>query len=173
MINPDPAKAAEDLDRWAAGLEQRAQRYLRLQQQMNATSASASSPDGTARVTVDSNGVPTDIALTDRARGAEPAAISAQVMAAMRNAQAKLRQQVQDLVAATVPVDDAPARNIVAQYRERFPDEVVEPDAGREVHRELRIGQVEDDAPPPQPPPRRPPGGDGPDDGWEDRSFLR
>ncbi|WP_367127595.1 YbaB/EbfC family nucleoid-associated protein [Saccharothrix sp. HUAS TT1] len=177
MINPDPARAAEDLDKWAAGLEQRAQRYVELQQRMNATTAGATSPDGSARVTVDSNGVPTDITLTDRARGAEPGALSAQIMAAMRNAQARLRQQVQELVAATVPADDQPARNLVAQYEQRFPDAVVEPGAGQEVHREMRIGQVEDDAPPPPPPPpappRRSPGDDGPDDGWEDRSFLR
>ncbi|TQM79351.1 YbaB/EbfC DNA-binding family protein [Saccharothrix saharensis] len=175
MIDPHPTKAAEELDKWAAGLEQRAQRYRDLQQQMDATNASAASPDGSVRVTVDSNGVPTDIALSDRTRGAEPTALSGQIMAALHNAQAKLRQQVQALVAATVPADDEPARNLVAQYQQRFPHEVVEPDTGREVHREMRIGRVEDDVPPPPSPrpPRRAPGDNGPDDGWEDRSFLR
>ncbi len=165
-------KAADQLEKWAEGLEQRAQRYTQLQQQMNATSAVAASPDGSVRVTVDSNGVPTEITLSDRTRGLEPGALSAQIMAGMRNAQAKLRQEVQALIAATVPAEDEPARNLVAQYQQRFPDQVEEPGGGREMTEEMRIGRVEDDDTAP-PPPRRAPRGNGPDDDWGDQSFLR
>ncbi|MDQ2586742.1 YbaB/EbfC family nucleoid-associated protein [Saccharothrix yanglingensis] len=170
MINPDPLKAADDLDKWAAGLEQRARSYARLQERMDATTASAASPDGSIRVTVDSNGVPTAITLSERSRALEPTALSAGIMSVMRAAQAALRQRVQVLVAETVPAEDQPARDIVAQYERRFPDPAPEPAADREVTREMRIGQVEDDAAPPPPRPNRT---DATDDDWEDRGFLR
>lgn len=146
MINPDPTKAAEELEKWASGLEQRAQRYQDLQRQLDATSATESSPDGAIKVTVDSNGVPTELVLTERTRGMDPAQVSAQIMTCMKRAQARLRQQVQDLVRATVPAEDEPARNLVAQYEQRFPE--VPENGGpprREVAREHDFGPDEDD----------------------------
>jgi hypothetical protein len=122
VISSDPEKAAEDLEKWATGLEQRAARYTELQHRMDATSATESSSDGAVRVTVDANGVPTDLVLTERARGVEPTQLSAQILATMRRAQSRLRQQVLDLVRSTVPADDEPARNLVAQYEQRFPE---------------------------------------------------
>lgn len=144
VISQDPAKAAEQLEKWASGLETRAQRYNELQQRLDATSATESSPDGAIRVTVDANGVPTDIELTERARGMDPAQVSEQIMTTMRRAQAKLRQQVHDLVQATVPADDEPARNLMAQYDQRFP-EVDDGQPRREVAREHDFGPDEDD----------------------------
>ncbi|XVV01257.1 YbaB/EbfC family nucleoid-associated protein [Actinosynnema sp. CA-248983] len=172
MINADPTKAAEELEKWAAGLEQRAERYNQLQRQLDTTSATATSPDGTVRVTVDANGVPTDIALSDRTRGAEPAQVSAQIMAGMRKAQAQLRQQVQALIQETVPADDEPARNLAAQYEQRFPDVPDDRGTDYEVAEDMRIGGIEEDGPaaPPAPRPARRP---DTDEGWDDQTFLR
>jgi hypothetical protein len=61
VISSDPTKAAEELEKWAAGLERRAQRYTQPQQRLDATSATGESPDGAIRVTVDANGVPTEM----------------------------------------------------------------------------------------------------------------
>ncbi|WP_309115898.1 YbaB/EbfC family nucleoid-associated protein [Saccharothrix sp.] len=176
MINPDPLKAADELEKWAAGLEQRAVRYNQLQQQLDATSATATSPDGSVRVTVDSNGVPTDVALSERTRGADPAHVSAQIMAGMRKAQADLRHRVRALIQETVPADDEPARNLAAQYEQRFPDLRDDGGTGYEPAQDLAIGRLDEDdrgtaAPPP--PPQRPARRDDTDGDWDDRTFLR
>lgn len=179
MINSDPTKAAQELEKWAAGLEQRAQRYTELQQRLNATSATEGSPDGAVRVTVDANGVPTEISLSERTRGMDPGHLSAHIMACMKRAQAKLRQQAQELIQTIVPADDEPARQLVAQYQQRFPDppggSVTDPN----VTREMRLGEIADGPVPEQPrrPPERSPRRaprehDSADDGWNDQSFL-
>ncbi|MER7079415.1 YbaB/EbfC DNA-binding family protein [Saccharopolyspora kobensis] len=121
MINQDPLKAADELEKWAQGLEQRAQQYTELQDRLNATTARASSPDGAVAVTVDSNGVPTELRLNEQTRGMDPARVSELLMTCMRQAQAQLRSKVTELVQSTVPGEDAPALNIIAQYESRFP----------------------------------------------------
>jgi len=54
---------------------------------------------------VDAQGVPTEMTLTDRARGADPARLSAELMTCLRRAQRTLAAQVQDLVTASVQDD--------------------------------------------------------------------
>lgn len=171
MVSADPTKAADELDKWATGLERKARAYTELQQRMGATSATESTSDGAIRVTVDSNGVPTDIAFSERARDLEPSRLSSEVMACMRRAQARMRAQVEDLVLATVPVDDEPARNIIAQYQQRFPDQDDETVGGVDDHGD-RLGAIEDE--PAASPPRasRPTPAEERDD-WDDGSPLR
>ncbi|MPZ86247.1 MAG: YbaB/EbfC family DNA-binding protein [Actinophytocola sp.] len=172
MISSDPTKAAEELDKWAAGLEQRAQRYNELQQRLDETSATDSTQDGAIRVTVDSNGVLTQLELSERIRDLAPSQLSSEVMACMRRAQAKLRARVEDLIETTVPADDEPARNLVAQYQQRFPD-LPDDSAGHEVDHGERLGAVEDEpAPPPSARPTRRSTADH-DDDWDDESPLR
>ena len=103
MISPDPSTAADDLEKWASGLEQRARSYAELQQRLDDTRATESTQDGSIRVTVDANGVPTELVLGERVRGADPRQLSAEIMACLRRAQAKLRHQVQELVRARFP----------------------------------------------------------------------
>lgn len=182
MISADPAKAADELDKWAAGLEQKARQYTELRQRMDGTSASESSSDGAVRVTVDANGVPTDIELSERIRDLAPGRLSAEIMSCLRRAQARLRAQVEDLVAATVPADDEPARNIVADYRQRFPDPAEESDGSdgsdeSESDGGGRLGSIEDDGEEngaaAQPPPHRSTVDHPADDDWDDESPLR
>ena len=118
---PDPTKLADDLKAWAQGLQQQAERYGELQSRLDATSVTRTSPDGVARVTVDSKGVPTELTITDRGRGLEPRELSAALMDTMRRAQAQLRDTVAVLTADTVG-DDGPGADIVAGYRDQFPD---------------------------------------------------
>lgn len=158
MNAPDPMKLAEDLTRWAQGLEQQAQRYGELQEQLDRTNATAESPDGAVRVTVDSTGVPTELTITERGRGADPRALSDALLATMRRAQVALREQVSELTSATVG-DDGPGNDIVAQYAERFPDPVEESEPGEPTR---KLGDLEEDTEDttqpeePQPPRRRP-----------------
>ena len=59
--------------------------------------------------------------MTERARGVDPARLSAELMTCLRRAHSTLATQVQDLVAAsTLDSDDSPAAQIVACYRDRF-----------------------------------------------------
>ncbi|MQY20696.1 hypothetical protein NRB20_38040 [Nocardia sp. RB20] len=105
---------------WAEDLEQKAERYQDLHARMTGLSATASSE--LVSVSVDSDGVPTDLRLTDRARGADPATISAELMACMRRAQVSLRQQVTELVHDAVGEDTA-GEHIIGGYVRRFPGE--------------------------------------------------
>ncbi len=108
MISSDPTKAAEELEKWAAGLAKKARGYTQLQQRLDETSVTAVARDGAIRVTVDANGVPTQLDLSERARELPAGQLSAEIMGCMRQAQARLREQVKDLIAGTVPADDEP-----------------------------------------------------------------
>ncbi|MBK1784315.1 YbaB/EbfC family nucleoid-associated protein [Prauserella cavernicola] len=163
MSAPDPMKFAEDLTRWAQGLEQKAQRYGELQEQLDRTNVTAESPDGTVRVTVDSTGVPTELTITDRGRSADPRALSAALMATMHSAQAQLRDRVSEMTSATVG-DDGPGNDIVAQYQERFPDPVEETAPQPPT---MDVGGIDEDTAAPEeprPPRRRPTRQDDGDD---------
>lgn len=118
----DPAQAGRSLIEWADQLQRKAQVYRGLQNQMSQLGVTETSSDGMVRVRVDAQGMPTEMTLTDRARGADPARLSAELMTCLRRAQHTLAAQVQDLVTASVQDshDDAAAR-IMANYRDRFP----------------------------------------------------
>lgn len=121
MLDQDPRRAAEQLDDWATGLEEKARKYQDLHAQMQSTSVTHTSREGHVTVTVDGNGVPSDIRLEESARGVEPSVLSAEVMTCLRAAQVVLRQRVSALVQDTVG-DDEPGKNIAEQYAQRFPD---------------------------------------------------
>jgi DNA-binding protein YbaB len=119
----DPSQAGHALIEWAEQLQRKAQTYRDLQHEMSQLAVTETSADGMVRVSVDAQGVPTELILTDRARAADPARLSAELMTCLRRAHSTLAAQVQDLVTASVPDsgDDAAAR-IVASYRDRFLD---------------------------------------------------
>lgn len=73
--------------------------------------------------------MPTELTITDRGRGLDPRELSSALMDTMRRAQAQLRDTVADLTAATVG-DDGPASDIVAGYRDQFPDPEAEQSGG-------------------------------------------
>lgn len=171
VISSDPTKAAEELEKWAAGLEKKARGYTQLQQRLDETSVTAVAREGAIRVTVDSNGVPTQLDLTERARELPAGQLSAEIMGCMRQAHARLREQVKGLIADTVPVDDEPARNLATQYEQRFPgvvDDLAEDG-------DDRIGELPDEpAARPETPRPSPSTTDTPgDDEWDDESPLR
>ncbi|WP_024877376.1 YbaB/EbfC family nucleoid-associated protein [Saccharomonospora piscinae] len=128
MLNQDPGEAGEQFERLAAELQRKAQRYTSLRQQLDSAGVTERSPGGEVAVTVDGNGVLTGLDLSERTRGMDPSAVSATIMASLRQAQARLREQVSELVQETVG-DDPAGNNIVAQYAERFPDPVDGEDA--------------------------------------------
>ena len=164
----DAGQAGQALAKWAENLQRRADTFQQLQQQMSQLGATVTSSDGTVRVSVDSQGVPTELTVTERGRGGDPAALSQQLMACLKAAQGQLTGQVQELMAATVPGDDG-AERIIDSYRDRFPEEpVAEPPA---TASDLKLGQLEDEPAPPPSRPRRPDTDDD-EDGWGNQSVF-
>lgn len=119
----DPGQAGQALIGWADQLQRKAAAYRGLHHQMSQLAVTEASADGMVRVSVDAQGVPTELTLTDRARGADPARLSAELMTCLRRAHSTLAAQVQDLVAASLlDSEDAAAAQIVVSYRDRFGD---------------------------------------------------
>jgi DNA-binding protein YbaB len=128
MRNPIPEgagmhhmPAGHALIEWADQHQRKAEAYRELYDQMSQLTVTETSADGMVRVRVDAQGVPTELTLTDRARGADPARLSAELMTCLRRAQSTLAAQVQDLVTATIPdSEDDVAAQIVTSYLDRF-----------------------------------------------------
>lgn len=126
----DPIQTGHALIGWAEQHQRKAEAYRRLHHQMSQLTVTETSADGMVRVRVDAQGVPTELTLTDRARGADPARLSAELMTCLRRAQGTLVAQVQDLVTASVQdSEDDAAAEIVASYRDRFGGLIADPPA--------------------------------------------
>ena len=127
----NPGKAAREMQRLAERMQERSRRFTELHTQMSALSVTETSADGAVRVSVDGNGLPTELTLTERSRGVEPERLSTELMACLRRAQAQLRARVEAATREAVGDDEAGAA-IVAQYAERFPDAEPPPPPGRQ-----------------------------------------
>lgn len=167
----DATQAGKEMAKWAEQLQRKAETFQELQQQMSRLGATVTAPDGTVRVSVDSQGVPTELTVTERGRGGDPANLSRQLMACLKAAQGQLTGQVQELVQATVPGDGG-GDQIARSYRDRFPEEPV-PEAPSTVG-EVKLGQLEDEGRPrpPAPPARPRPQNNDDEDGWGNQSVF-
>lgn len=81
-----------------AAVDQERRRYQDMVRTLARTRATASTRDHSMSVTVDADGITTNIELTDRVRGTDPQVISADLMACLGRARAAVREQVQDIV---------------------------------------------------------------------------
>lgn len=113
--------AARMLDDWERKATEKAGRFKQMAEQVEQVSITESVADGAVTVTVDHNGLPTDIAMTDAVRAMEPAEIAANVMAAIRKAQSRYPEHLARILADTVGNDDPAARHILAKAAESFP----------------------------------------------------
>lgn len=119
----DPGQAGQALIGWADQLQRKAEAYRGLHHQMSQLTVTEASADGMVRVSVDAQGVPTELTLTEHARGADPARLSAELMTCLRRAHSTLAAQVQDLVSASLlDSEDDAAAQIAISYRDRFGD---------------------------------------------------
>jgi len=169
----NPAEAGQSLAQWAEQLERKAQTFQQLRERMAGLSATDTSADGAVRVTVDAQGIPTELSVTERAGGMDHARISAELMACLRRAQAALSDQARDLVHDVVPKgQDSTAESIVTAYRARFPEQEPSPDPGQRNEIQFDIEDEGNAAPPSRPARRRDLRDEG-DDGWADQSLMR
>jgi DNA-binding protein YbaB len=138
-----PGQAGQALIGWADKLQRKAEAYRSLHHQMSQLAVTEASADGMVRVSVDAQGVPTELTLTERARGVDPARLSAELMTCLRRAHSTLASEVQDLVAAAaLDSEDGAAAQIVTCYRDRFGDVPQSPSA----RHARRTGSPDDDS---------------------------
>jgi len=167
--------AAERMVReWQDRAAEKAEKFNRLQQQVEQISVTESSRDGAIRVTVASTGMLQDLQLADNANNRPMPRLGAEIMRLVQQAQAKIPGQMQQAVEGTVGLADSAAQHVLDQARKHFP----EPPPEEEPPRGARPNEIrpaaEDDHQPPQR--RQSPGRRRPDDFDDDfgnGSFLR
>jgi DNA-binding protein YbaB len=140
----DGPRTELELERWAAGVAAKAERYQDMQRQVTAVSSTETSRDGVVTVTVDSAGAVTDLRITDQVRNLAGAEVAQLVLTTMRRAQSRITEQVADIMQTTVGEDSQTVDAVVSNFRNRFPEpEPEQPSRG--VVRERRIGHQDDD----------------------------
>lgn len=168
----DLADVERMVDDWERNAKQKAERYQRMQQEVEQISITESAANGAVSVTVGNNGIPTGVAMTDGVRRMNPDEIAAAVLTAMQKAQSKYPQRIQEIVTETVGDDDT-SRHIVATAVENFPPQPEEEQEPAAPGRQLRIENEADEEPQPPAKPRPKHRRDDDGDDFEDQTFLR
>lgn len=112
------------VDRWLAGIEDRATKARALAQRMAEMSVSAASSDRLVTVTVSSSGVLRDLRLADGVRRHSGEWIASQILSTMRTAIARLADQADQAVDDTVGRDSPEGRAILASLHARTAGEI-------------------------------------------------
>ncbi|GAA2998318.1 YbaB/EbfC family nucleoid-associated protein [Actinokineospora diospyrosa] len=148
----DPlADTARMLDGWERDAAEKAARFQALNERVAGVSITESVAGGAVSATVGNNGLPTNIAMTERVRQMSPDEIAGHVMAAIRKAQSRYPQVLSELVAETVGTDPAGQFILDSAYA-NFPAPVdEETPSGPRSH----IGELPDEVDTPPPPRRR------------------
>ncbi|GLZ32415.1 DNA-binding protein [Lentzea sp. NBRC 105346] len=128
LLSGDPSQVERGIDDWVEGVRQRADRMQQVRDQVDRIQITETS--GAVSVTVDANGVPTDIRFDDAASRVRPSELGPLVMGCLRRAQSRISERVREATAAAVG-DDLPEtrRMLVDNYRRRFGE--AEPEAPR------------------------------------------
>jgi DNA-binding protein YbaB len=148
MFDTDPDRMQHHVSEWAQGFADKAAQAKIMRAQVEQIQATATSPDGAVRVTVDSHGLLTDLAFTDMIREVRPAELAAQVMACLQRAQQQLAPKVRETMQATVGGEQQLVDNVVSSYRERFGEDLSRPSAADPGM--LGLGAIDEDDPPPR-----------------------
>lgn len=146
-----PEEMRQRIDAWAAQVQAKAESYRALTAEMDKITDRGEAGNGAIRVTVDRNGAPVNIELTDDVRTMRPNHLAGELMTAFRKAQSTLGDQVVGLMQEKVPDDTASIAAMADNYARQFP---AEPDEAAE----------------PSSPPRH---ADDDDEDFSSRSFLR
>ncbi|EMD29439.1 YbaB/EbfC family nucleoid-associated protein [Amycolatopsis azurea] len=159
---------------WERDAEEKAQRYQRMQEQVERISITESVASGAVSVTVGHNGLPTDVKMTQAVLKMSPDEIASNVLSAMRKAQSKYPERLAEITAETVG-DDQTTRHLVATAVDNFPAPPEEDESLPASERQLFHHDEEPPKSPsvPKPTPRRKPGPDDDGEDFSDQSFLR
>ncbi|MBP2321961.1 DNA-binding protein YbaB [Kibdelosporangium banguiense] len=140
----DGPRTELELERWAAGVAAKAERYQDMQRQVTAVTSTETSRDGVVTVTVDSAGAVTDLRITDQVRTMPGAQVAQLVLTTMRRAQSRITAQVAEIMQDTVGEDAQTVDAVVSNFRNRFPEPEPE-QSGHNVVRDRRIGHDDED----------------------------
>lgn len=173
MFDTDPDRMQRRVSEWAQGFADKAAQAKVMRAQVEQIQAAATSSDGAVRVTVDSHGVLTDLAFTDKIREMRPPELAGQVMACLQRAQQQLAPKVREAMLATVGGEPQLVDNVVSSYRERFGEDLSQPTSAADPGT-LGLGAIEEDSPPLQPSRhRRPaPAQQADEEYFADRGYL-
>jgi DNA-binding protein YbaB len=112
--------AAQRIDGWQAGIEERAEQARSLSELLTQLTATARSDDGLVEVTVASSGAVTRLHLDEGIRSQPVARTSGQILAIMREAQAELTRRATEATAQTMGSDTETGRAIIDSFAKRF-----------------------------------------------------
>ncbi|WP_328610492.1 YbaB/EbfC family nucleoid-associated protein [Amycolatopsis sp. NBC_00345] len=119
----DPDEAIRRMDEWAAGFARKAERYAAAQEETERLRLTASSPDGTVKVTVGADGVVSDLVFSSKTRTMPPEELSRMVLETMRRAQSGITERVAEVMTENLGDEDEETRGVLLDsLRGRFPD---------------------------------------------------
>jgi DNA-binding protein YbaB len=120
----DPDEVMAGIDRWAAGLAEKAQRYQAAQQQTEQLRLTASSANGVVRVTVAADGNITGLELSDKIQTMPPGDVAAQILDTIRRAQSGIAERVSEVMTEQLGDEDMQTRAVLLDnLRARFPSQ--------------------------------------------------
>jgi DNA-binding protein YbaB len=129
----DPDEVERQIGRWADSVAAKAERYRAVQQETEQIRLSATSQDGTVRVTVRSDGSVVDLQFSDKFRTMTPSDLSARILATMRSAQSRIADRVGEVMSERLGDSDPQTRSVLLNdLRKRFPEEPGEPESTSE-----------------------------------------
>lgn len=173
---PEDISATERMVRdWQERATEKAEKFGRMQAQIEQLSVTERSRDGAVEVTVGSSGMIENLVLAESAGNRPMAKLSAEIMRVVRLAQSKLPERMRQAAADTVGEDDEAVRHMLGQATRFFPEAPEEPaePAKRPGVQETRVGSGEDRPQRPARRPSRPAPDDFDDDDFSRGSFLR
>ncbi|MEV5767041.1 YbaB/EbfC family DNA-binding protein [Micromonospora sp. NPDC052213] len=124
-------EATRRLDDWEASIASRAARAKELSSQVQAMRGTATSPDQTIQVTVDSSGLLVGLRLDERTRQLSAAHTARQILETTRAAHADLLSRITEATAGILGPEDPTAAALVESYRRRLDPDRGAPDARR------------------------------------------
>ncbi|MEV4665429.1 YbaB/EbfC family DNA-binding protein [Micromonospora echinofusca] len=124
-------EATRRLDAWEASIANRAARAKDLASQVQAMRGTATSPDRTVEVAVDSSGLLVDLRLDERTRQHSAAHTARQILETTRAAHADLLGRITEATTGILGAEDPTATALVESYRRRLDPDQGTPDARR------------------------------------------
>jgi DNA-binding protein YbaB len=121
-MNPAAADPDAMMRQWNEQIQAKLKQADEMKQVANAVKVTQRSSDGSVSVTVDQNGVVSALDLTDAALRKQPAQLSAEILGAMRTAQAQIAAKMQEVMAPIIGGDSQTMDALMGGYHERFPE---------------------------------------------------
>ncbi|GHH47489.1 YbaB/EbfC family nucleoid-associated protein [Lentzea cavernae] len=121
-MNPAGADPDAMMRQWNEQIQTKLRQADEMKMVANAVQVTQRSSDGSVAVTVDQNGIVSALDLNDAALRKQPAHLSAEILNAMRAAQAQIAARMHEVMAPIIGDDSATMDALMGGYQERFPE---------------------------------------------------